>query len=150
MLLDVIFDLDIKLDETVHCDSHRSTLNNQDLDGSNQLAKPCFMCPLNGNTYPDMRKGRIERALAVQAKMLGHDRNDSHEHPQKTVLEDADPNDLHQNQPLFTIPPSCKIDLTLNQVSPLRGILQIPCSPPQHFCIQFNGHTHCFGLIPRK
>ena len=34
MLLDVIFDLDIELDETVHCDSDRSTLNNQDLYGS--------------------------------------------------------------------------------------------------------------------
>lgn len=95
-----------------------------------------------------MRKGRIKRALAVQAEMLGHDRNDSHEHPQKTVLEDADPNDLHQNQPLFIGTQST--NLTLNQVNPLRGILQIPCSPPQHFCIQFNGQTHCFGLIPRK
>lgn len=38
MLLDVIFDLDVKLDEAIHCDSDRSTLNNQDLDGSNQLA----------------------------------------------------------------------------------------------------------------
>lgn len=38
MLLDVIFHLDIELDETVHCDGDRSTLNNHDLNGSNQLA----------------------------------------------------------------------------------------------------------------
>ncbi|KAL8780774.1 MAG: hypothetical protein Q9213_006321 [Squamulea squamosa] len=37
--------------------------------------------------------------------------------------------------------------LTLNHVNPLRGVLQ---KLPQHFAAQLRGHTHGFGLIPRK
>lgn len=43
-----------------------------------------------------MRECRIQRRFAVQVKVLRHNRNDSHEHPQETVLEDANPNDLSE------------------------------------------------------
>lgn len=46
-------------------------------------------------TYPNVRKGWVQRRLAIQVEMLRHDGHNRHENSQKTVLEDTDPDYLH-------------------------------------------------------
>lgn len=46
------------------------------------------------NTYPDMRKRRVEGFLAVQVKLLRDDRDDSHQDPEEAVLKNAHPDNL--------------------------------------------------------
>jgi hypothetical protein len=91
-----------------------------------------------------MREGRTERGLAVQAKSLRNNCDNSHGNANNTVLEDTSPNNLHNSQRHDT--PNHSIhSLTLNHVNPLRGFRQMPRSPPQHLANQVNGQSHALG-----
>jgi hypothetical protein len=93
-----------------------------------------------------MGKGGIEGFEAIPVENLCDACNDCHEHTYEAILEDAEPDDLRQ---LVKVRLRRSV-LALNQVSPLRGVLQIPRSPPQHFWMYFMGQTHFFGVIDRK
>lgn len=105
--------------------------------------------------YPNMRESRIQALLAISTIGFRDDRNDGHGDSRETILKNADPNDLETvsaSDPRESRQsrPSCIVSLTLNQVNPLRGVLQQPLSPPQHLASQVNGQTQLFGLIARK
>ena len=51
-------------------------------------------------TYPDMCKCGTQRLLAVYPESLCDNRNDGHKNTHKTVLKNADPDNLYDNQHL--------------------------------------------------
>lgn len=125
VLGNISFDLNVELNETVHGDRDGARFDEND---------------------PNVGEGRIEGLEAVSVEDLGRASNNSHEDSDEAVLEDGDPDDLgcQQRRSLQ------RIQLTLNQVSPLLGVLQMPLSPPQHFCSQPIGQIHFLGVIVRK
>lgn len=100
--------------------------------------------------YPDVRKGRIQRFQAIIANRLCDDGYQGHENPDKTVLEYSQPDNLRPHVSSTFAKFSPLGILTLNHVSPLLGVLNMPRSPPQHFLNQVKGQTQDLGLNPRK
>ncbi|KAL8751882.1 MAG: hypothetical protein Q9199_006122 [Rusavskia elegans] len=92
-----------------------------------------MLSPRESETYPNMRKCRVERCEAIAPGCFCDYCYNGHEDPHEAVLEHAKSADL--------------ANLTLNHVNPLRGILQ---RLPQHLASQLSGHTHGLGLILLK
>jgi hypothetical protein len=85
-------------------------------------------------------------------KELGYHGYEGEENANSAVLVDSDVYDLQRISSLHIPTTSFNIDKrTLNQVNPLRGILNQPFSfPPVHFCTQGSGQTQFLGCTPRK
>jgi hypothetical protein len=79
VLSDVVLQLDIELDETVHSNADGACLNEH---------------------YPDVSECRVQRLLTVPAKCLGCNGHARHEDADETVLEDPRPDDLFQSAEL--------------------------------------------------
>jgi hypothetical protein len=123
---EIIFKLNIELDQTEH--------GNGDRDGFEA-------------SDPDVCIARIFGALTIPALCLGNDGNSGEERANKAILEDADPDHLDES----ALPFYMHVERTLNHVSPLRGLRSQPLSsPPEHFCIQVMGHTQFFGCTLLK
>ena len=73
MLSDIVLDLNIELNETVH--------GNRNCGGFH-------------NHYPYMREGRVERLEAVMVESLRDNSNNGHEYADEAVLENTSPDDL--------------------------------------------------------
>jgi hypothetical protein len=97
VLLDVLAGLVIELDQAVHCNGDRDRFKDDSLPIKERISKKNTIYPAT-STYPDMRKGRTERCLAVQAQSLRNNRDNSHNNADNTVLEDASPDNLHNSQ----------------------------------------------------
>lgn len=123
---DVFTDLEVKLDDTVHGDADSAGFEDEG---------------------PDVGEGGVEGFETVSAEGLGDDGDNSHRDADETVLEDAHPNDLEM---LADCARRGRVCHTLKYVKPLRGVRQMPRSPPQHFLNQGTGQIQFLGVMVLK
>lgn len=90
MLRDITFDLEVELDQTVHSNGDTHGFYDHDLQATVNTYSTD-----RASAYPDMRKGRVQRLLAIHIKALRDDSDDGHQDAEKAVLENTGPDDLH-------------------------------------------------------
>lgn len=97
MLGEIVFQLNVKLDEAVHGYRNTAAFNHHYLQLSVILMMP-MLSPRESETYPDMRKCRVERCEAIAPGCFCDDCYNGHEDPHEAVLEHAKVNDLYSCQ----------------------------------------------------